>query len=439
MKVLIIGSGGREHALAWKLSLSPLVNKIYIAPGNGGTSLVGENVDIDIVEVVSLAEFARDIGVDLVVIGPELPLSLGLVDELRKFDIATFGPTRNAAQIETSKAFAKEFMIRNHIPTARFKIAATVPEALKALSDIGTPCVIKADGLAAGKGAFIVDTPDAAKQIIEHLLVDKVLGDAGKLIIIEEYLTGLEASFMIVTDGYRILPLATSQDFKRALDGDEGPNTGGMGAFSPAFFLSTDLLHRILQEIMKPAVQGLEREGRTYTGVLYAGLMLTREGPRVLEFNARLGDPEAQAVLPRLDSDFAEICLAAAHQELHRIVANWNRQFCFCVVLASGGYPGRYDKGFPIEGLEEATHLKDVIVFHAGTQKDENMRFKTAGGRVLNIIAMDINLKGARDKAYEAVSRISFQNMHYRRDIGERAVKMLSQLARKLGEADNHE
>ena len=432
MKVLVVGRGGREHAIAWKLALSPNVERVYIAPGNGGTSLIGENIDIDTIEIVRLSEFARDIGVGLVVVGPELPLALGLADELKSLGVPAFGPTRLAAQIEASKAFAKEFMSRHDIPTARFEIAESVHQVEQALKKLGTPCVIKADGLAAGKGAFIVETKEDALKVADHLIEKRVLGDAGKRVVVEAFLSGIEVSFQVITDGYRILPLATSQDFKRAYDHDEGPNTGGMGAYSPAFFMTSDLLHEVIQRIMKPAIQGLESEGRVYTGVLYAGLMLTSEGPKVLEFNCRLGDPETQVVLPRLETDFAEICEATVRGELSRIVARWSRSSCLCVVLASGGYPGKYEKGYPIEGLEDILSMEDVMVFHAGTKRGENGQFYTDGGRVLNVVAMGPTLKHARERAYRAIEKIRFENMHYRKDIGETAIKMIESVAKEI-------
>ncbi|MCS7312971.1 MAG: phosphoribosylamine--glycine ligase, partial [Acidobacteria bacterium] len=410
MRVMIIGSGGREHAIAWKLSTSPGVQKIYVAPGNGGTGLIGQNIDLDVTEVVPLADLARRLDVSLVVVGPELPLALGIVDELRSLGVPVLGPTRMAAQVETSKAFAKDLMRRYAIPTAPFEVVTHMSEVPPALARVGLPCVLKADGLAGGKGTFIVSEEAEALRIAEDLLEKRVLGDAGRTLVIEQLLTGVEVSFQVLTDGFHVLPLATSQDYKRAFDDDQGPNTGGMGAYSPSVYMTPDLHQRIMTEIVKPTLRALDQEGRTFTGILYTGLMLTREGPRVLEFNCRFGDPEVQTLLPRMETHFLEVVDAAVRGELDRVQVRWSREACVCVVLASQGYPGRYEKGRVIMGLADAQALPGVFVFHAGTRRvmtEEDgqsvEQWLTHGGRVLNVCALGKTLRQARERAYEAV------------------------------------
>lgn len=442
MRVMVVGGGGREHALAWKLSTSPGVQKIYVAPGNGGTELVGQNVDLDVTEIVPLADLARQLGVHLVVVGPELPLALGIVDELRNLGVPAFGPTRTAAQVETSKAFAKDLMRRHGIPTAPFEVVTHMGEVPSALARIGLPCVVKADGLAGGKGTFIVHAEAEALRVAEDLLEKRVLGDAGKTLIVEQFLTGVEVSFQVLTDGFHVLPLATSQDYKRAFDDDQGPNTGGMGAYSPSVYMTPELHHRIMNEVVKPTLRALDQEGRTFLGVLYAGLMLTREGPRVLEFNCRFGDPETQAVLPRMDANFLEVLDAAVRCELDRVQVRWAREACVCVVLASQGYPGRYEKGKVITGWTDAQALPGVLVFHAGTRRVVTEeagrpveRWLTHGGRVLNVCALGETLRQARERAYEAVRRVAFEGMFYRTDIALKAVELLDRRGPRTEEA----
>ncbi|GBC84484.1 Phosphoribosylamine--glycine ligase [bacterium HR11] len=436
MRVMVVGGGGREHAIAWKLSMSPGVQKIYVAPGNGGTELIGQNIDLDVTEVVPLADLARRLDVRLVVVGPELPLALGIVDEMRSLGVPVFGPTRMAAQVETSKAFAKDLMRRHGIPTAPFEVVTHMGEVPAVLGRVGLPCVIKADGLAGGKGTFIVHEEAEALRVAEDLLEKRVLGDAGRALVIEQFLTGVEVSFQVLTDGFHVLPLATSQDYKRAFDDDQGPNTGGMGAYSPSVYMTPDLHQRIMNEVVKPTLRALDQEGRTFMGVLYAGLMLTREGPRVLEFNCRFGDPETQAVLPRMEADLLEVLDAAVRGELDRVQVRWTREACVCVVLASQGYPGRYEKGKVITGLADAQALPGVFVFHAGTRRvvtEEDGRpveqWLTHGGRVLNVCALGETLRQARERAYEAVRRIAFDGMFYRSDIALKAVELLDRRA----------
>ncbi len=431
---MVVGSGGREHALTWKLFESPNVDKIYIAPGNGGTEGLGTNVDIDVTEIVNLADFAASVKVDLVVVGPELPLALGLVDEMLNYGVPAFGPMKNASMIESSKVFAKEFMSRNGIPTARFEIVNSMEELSHAIRKFDFPVVLKADGLAAGKGTFIVESRKDALAIGEKLLEQHVLGKAGDMIVVEEYLAGVEVSFQVITDGRTVIPLATSQDFKRAFDGDEGPNTGGMGAFSPVFFLSPDVYRTILNDIVRPTIQALDAEGRRYIGCLYTGIMLTKDGPYVLEYNCRFGDPETQVVLPRMNADFYELCEAAIKGELNRVKCEWYKDACVCVVLASKGYPGSYEKGFPITGINEALQNEGLMVFHAGTKLLEDGTLVTNGGRVLNVVALGDNLREARQKAYDAVDKIQFENKFFRNDIGKKAEDMLKKLAHESRE-----
>ncbi len=442
MRVMVVGSGGREHALAWKLAQSDNVRKIFIAPGNGGTARIGQNLELAVTEIVPLAEMAHRLNIDIVVIGPELPLALGIVDELTQLGVPAFGPTRLAAQIEASKAFAKEFMARHGIPTARFAIVTQMSELEPAVRRFGLPCVIKADGLAGGKGTFIVQTWDQAQRVGEALMEEKILGEAGKILVVEEFLPGIELSFQVISDGLHVLPLATSQDYKRAYDHDEGPNTGGMGAYSPSVLMTAELHQRIMQEIIKPTIQGMDEEGRTFHGVLYAGLMLTKTGPKVLEFNCRFGDPETQVVLPRMDADLAEVLEAAVRRELHRVEVRWRREACLCVVLASRGYPGSYEKGKEITGIDDAEAEPHVTVFCAGvrrevhTENDHTVeKWWTAGGRVLNVVAMGTTLREARDRAYRAIEKIHFAGMFYRTDIGLRAIELLEKIAAQRGQA----
>ncbi|NQT32838.1 MAG: phosphoribosylamine--glycine ligase [Candidatus Omnitrophica bacterium] len=420
MNVLVIGSGGREHALCWKIKQSPKVKDLYCTPGNGGTSIDAKNVDLNVEEHQQVIDFCRKKKIDLVVVGPEAPLAVGISDDLEKAGIFVFGPTYAAARMESSKIFAKELMGRYNIPTASFRIFDNFEKAEEYIRSQGTPIVVKAYGLAAGKGVIIAETQEEAVKSAKDMLVDKVFGSAGSKIIVEEYLTGEEASIIVMTDGENITPLATSQDHKRAFDGDTGPNTGGMGAYSPAPVINDELLDQIMQTVICPTVEGLRNEGILYKGVLYAGLMMTDKGPRVLEYNVRFGDPETQAILPRMRSDLAELLMAAAKGDISGKVIDWDTREAVCVVLASGGYPGSYEKGKVITGLEEALDA-GAIIFHAGTRVD-GKKVVTSGGRVLGAVGMGSDIKEAVDNTYMAVDKINFDGIHYRKDIGYRAI-----------------
>ncbi|GBC83451.1 Phosphoribosylamine--glycine ligase [bacterium HR10] len=420
MRVLVIGSGGREHALVWALARSSGVTEVIGAPGNGGITEQARCVRADVGNPRELADVAEAEGVALTFVGPELPLVNGVADEFARRGLRLVGPDARAAQLEGSKAFAKEFMARHGIPTARFAICTAAAEARRLIASgrFGFPLVIKADGLAAGKGVILAHTPRDAEEVIERFMVQRVLGPAGERVVLEECLTGRECSFFALTDGEFVLPLPPAQDYKRAHDGDHGPNTGGMGAISAPHLLDAATRERILREIVEPTIRAAARDGFPYRGVLYVGLMLTREGPRVLEYNVRLGDPEAQAILPRLESDLLEIGEALVTGSLSRIRPRWSTDATVCVVLASGGYPGSYHTGYPIQGLEDARRLEGVLIFHAGTTRAPDGSFQTAGGRVLNVVARGRTLAEARARAYHATSLITFERMHYRRDIG---------------------
>ena len=419
MKILIVGSGGREHALAWKIAQSPRAEKIYCAPGNGGTRLVAENVPLAETDIAGLADFAARERIGLTVVGPEVPLTMGIVDEFEKRHLAIFGPSKKAAEIEASKIFAKEFMERHRIPTGRFKVADSFDQAKKILAsgEFGYPVVVKADGLAAGKGVVVCPTPKKAEDTAGEMLVQKKFGAAGRRIVIEEFLRGREVSFIVVTDGLRVQPLVTAMDHKAAYDGDKGPNTGGMGAISPSPLMTEKLFREVLATVIMPAVTRLLEEGRKFKGVLYAGLMITESGPRVLEFNGRFGDPETQPQMLRLESDLVDLLTAAVEEDVLRHEVRWSPKPSGCVVVASGGYPVHYEKGKAITGLAEAQAIPGVAIFHAGT-KFENDAYLTTGGRVLGVCASDNDLAGTMGKIYEACGRIYFEAMHYRRDIG---------------------
>ena len=416
MKILIVGSGGREHALVWKISQSKRVSKIFAAPGNPGMSNLAESVDIKPSNIIELADFAREEKIDLTVVGPEQPLGLGIVDEFNSRNLKIFGPTQKAAMIETSKSFAKEFMRKNNIPTPAFKIINSAVDALEYFKTVAFPLVIKVDGLAAGKGVYICQKKEEAEAGIKEIMLEGKFGKSGEKVVIEEFLKGQEMSFMVVCDGKRIMPLASSMDYKKALDNDKGPNTGGMGAISPAPLISKDLFNAIMKNIIEPTVSGLKFENKKYKGILYAGLMITREGPKVLEFNARFGDPETQVVLMRLKSDLVDILEGAADENIFDVSADWDKNVSGCVVLAAKGYPGPYVKGQKIQGLERAK-VMGLEVFHAGTAQDKD-GLVTAGGRVLNICAAAPTLKEAMDKIYNGISFIAFEDMSFRRDIG---------------------
>lgn len=427
MNILVVGSGGREHALCWKISKSPKCKKLYCAPGNGGISEVAELVGIQADDVDSLLKFAKNNSIALTVVGPEVPLVKGIVDAFNKEGLKIFGPTAGLATIEGSKVFAKELMKRFGVPTADFRVFDNSDEALKYLDTKTAPIVIKADGLAAGKGVVVAKTIDEAKAAVKKMMIGKVFGSAGEKIVIEDCLSGEEASIIVISDGSNIVPMASSQDHKRAFDHDMGPNTGGMGAYSPAPAVTDEIFQKIINTAIMPVIQGLRREGTPYKGVLYAGIMLTDKGPYVLEFNARFGDPETQAILPRLKTDLVDIIEKSIDGNLEGFKPEWDPRPCVSVVLASGGYPDKFEKGMEIAGTDDAKLMRDVFVFHAGTASgrratDKGKIFITSGGRVLNVTALGINFKGAIDNCYNAVSKIRFDDMHYRRDIGQKAV-----------------
>jgi len=424
MKVLVIGSGGREHALVWKISQSPKVKRVYCAPGNAGIGETAELVPIGAEEIEKLADFARSEKIDLTIVGPELPLTLGIADTFKKNGLKIFGAGREAAKLEGSKAFAKEVMRENQIPTASFAIFSDAVSARGYLREQRPPYVVKADGLAAGKGVLICSSREEAEAAIEEVIVRKIFGPAGERVVIEEFLEGEEASFMALSDGESFLPLAPSQDHKRVFDGDQGPNTGGMGAYSPAPVISPEIHRRIVDEILKPLLRGLKNRGIHYSGVIYVGLMITKEGPKVLEFNVRFGDPECQAVLMCLRSDLVPLLEAAVEGKLDRVEAQWGEEASVCVVLCSGGYPGNYEKGKEIRGLEKLRNWQRGFVFHAGTMKKDS-RWLTSGGRVLGVTALGSSIAEAVSEVYRAVSEIQWEGMHYRRDIAERALKRM--------------
>jgi len=433
MKVFVIGSGGREHALVWSLARSPNVKQIYSATSNAGIVRQTIRADVNAGDVNSIADFAAREKIDLVVVGPEQPLVDGLVDALTARGVAAFGPSQSAARLEGSKVFAKEFMARHHIPTASYRIAGKPEDALKATSDgsFNFPVVVKAEGLAAGKGVIIAEDEAQARQAIRDLLVDRKLGDAGARLVIEECLAGRELSYLVFSDGKDFAPMPVAQDHKRAFDGDRGPNTGGMGAFSTPGLLDDQLEKRIISEVVEPTLEAARAEGFPFRGVLYCGLMLTADGPKALEYNVRFGDPETQAILRRLDSDFAEIAFAVARGELSRVKPQWSDETTTCVVMASAGYPanslpnwlGGYATGKTITGIDEAERLERVVVFHAGTKLNANGEVEPAGGRVLGVTARAASLDEATARAYEAMSRIQFEGMQFRRDIGRKSKK----------------
>ena len=421
MKVLIIGAGGREHALAWKLRQSKKVSAVFTAPGNPGTRLHGENRIIPAEDVEGLLAFAVKEKIDLTVVGPELPLTLGIVDAFTSAGLKIFGPTRRAAELEGSKVFCKELLVKYNIPTAWYKKFEDYEKAASYIDTHDAPYVVKADGLAAGKGVIICKTKKEALDAVDLIIRKKAFGIAGKRVIIEEFLEGEEASFLAVTDGVTVVPLAPAQDHKAIFDGDRGPNTGGMGAYSPAPLVTEALEKEIMDTIMVPTVKAMKAEGRPYKGVLYAGLMISKGRPKVLEFNCRFGDPETQPILMRMEDDLFDLLMAVTEGRLNGVTLKWGRP-AVCVVMSSKGYPGDYRKGDEIKGLDEASKLKDVMVFHAGTATKEG-RVVTSGGRVLGVTALGKDIKGAIENAYRAVSLITWDGAHYRKDIGKKALK----------------
>lgn len=419
MKVMVVGGGGREHTLVWKIKQSPLVKKIYCAPGNAGIERIAVCINIPAEDIEALAEFALNEKIDLTVVGPEAPLTLGIVDEFEKRGLKVFGPSKKAAEIEGSKVFAKELMERYGIPTAHYRVFDDPIEAGEYIKDKGAPVVVKADGLAAGKGVIVALTEDEALDGVKRIMKDREFGRAGDRIVVEEYLEGPEVSILAFTDGNTVIPMVSAQDHKRVYDNDRGPNTGGMGAFAPSPVYTPDIARVVEKEILKKAVDAMKRENRPYKGVLYAGLMITSKGPKVLEFNCRFGDPETQAVLPLLESDLVPVMQAVIDSRLDEAEIRWKDKKAVCVIMASGGYPRKYEKGFKITGIEEAEKIEGITVFHAGTAK-EGDSIVTAGGRVLGVTALGDNLDSAARLAYKGVEKISFKGAHYRKDIGRK-------------------
>ncbi|OGW76125.1 MAG: phosphoribosylamine--glycine ligase [Omnitrophica bacterium RBG_13_46_9] len=444
MKILIVGQGGREHALAWKIRQTTKVKTLYCAPGNGGTAQISQNIPIEADDLIGLRNFCEEEKVDLTVVGPEMPLSLGITDLFKEKGLRVFGPSRAAAQLEASKVFTKELSRSENIPTADFEIFEDAKKAKDFVKSKGAPIVVKADGLAAGKGVIVAKEESEALEAIDEIMVKRTFGSSGNKVIVEECLEGEEASIIVVSDGENIVPLASSQDHKRVFDGDRGPNTGGMGAYSPAPAVTDKVFNDTISSIIKPAIRGMRKKGIDYRGALYAGVMLSKGEPKLLEFNVRFGDPETQAIFPRLKSDFLELIELAIDGSLKNYSLGWDERSCVCVVMAAGGYPGRYEKGKEIFGIEKALEITDTLVFHAGTDivrenkplcgtatyDKKKGKVITNGGRVLNVIGLGKDIKKAIDKAYSACGKIKFDGMHYRKDIGYRAVGRLKSKAR---------
>jgi len=424
MKVLVIGSGGREHALVWKISQSPRVKKIYCAPGNAGIAQLAECLSISAQDVKGLTSRAEKERVDLTVVGPEAPLTLGIVEAFKEKGMRIFGPSQKAAEIEGSKAFAKDLMKKYGIPTGDSRTFTDHGSAVKYAKGKGVPLVVKADGLAAGKGVIICRSVDEALSALDLIMVQKAFGAAGGKVVVEEFLEGEEASFLAFTDGETVLPLPTSQDHKAIYDKDQGPNTGGMGAYSPAPVVNEKVHREVMEKVMIPTVRGMAKEGRKYQGVLYAGLMIKEEKTKVLEFNARFGDPEAQPLLMRMKSDLVPVLEATIDGNLAEQKVKWEDRASVCVVIASGGYPGSYEKGKVISGLQEAARVRDTFVFHAGTTFKEG-KVVTNGGRVLGVTALGSGIQEAIQRAYEAVAKISWEGAYYRKDIGQKALQRM--------------
>lgn len=420
MKVLVVGSGGREHALCWKIAQRP-DTEVYVAPGNIGMVDVATLVNIKVDDIAGLVDFAKAEGIDLTVVGPELPLTLGIVDAFQEAGLACFGPNKAAAKLEGSKAFSKGLMKKYGIPTAAFDTFTDVDKAKAFVDEIGVPCVVKADGLAAGKGVIICMTREEADKAIEDMLTDHAFGDASATIVIEEYMVGPEVSVLAFADGKSVLPMVSAQDHKRIFDGDKGPNTGGMGAYSPAPVYTEALSAEVNKTIIEPTIAAMAAEGTPFTGILYTGLMLTEKGPRVLEYNVRFGDPETQPIMVRMKSDIVALFQACVDGKLDEATLEWHDEAAVCVIMASGGYPASSEKGVPIHGLDDIA-AEEAIVFHSGTAEKDG-EIVTNGGRVLGVTAKDATIKGAIDKAYAAVEKINFDHMQFRRDIGARALQ----------------
>ena len=426
MKVLVIGGGGREHALAWKAAQSPRVDKVYVAPGNAGTAIDDklENIAIDAEDIDALLAFALKEAIELTIVGPEVPLVAGVVDRFQAGVLRIFGPSAAAAELEGSKAFSKDFLARHHIPSAAYGNFTDLDQAVAYIRQQGAPIVVKADGLAAGKGVILAKTEQQAIDACQDMLAGNAFGDAGHRVVVEEFLTGEEASFIVMVDGEHVLPLASSQDHKARDEGDSGPNTGGMGAYSPAPVVTDELHRRIMDDVIWPTVRGMAADGKPYSGFLYAGIMIAPDGsPRVLEYNVRFGDPETQPIMLRLKSDLVELCEAALDRRLDQVQAEWDARASLGVVLAAGGYPGSYEKGHVISGLD-AVQGNDVQVFHAGTRL-EGADIVTTGGRVLCVCALGEDVAEAQRRAYAAVDKISWKDVYFRRDIGHRAIARL--------------
>lgn len=421
MKILVIGGGGREHALVWKIAQSPLVKQIFCAPGNPGTAQLATNLPIKVEEIDKLLGFAKTEGIDLAVVGPELPLSLGIVDLFREYGVKIFGPSRAAARIEASKAFSKDLMHKYAIPTAAYGVFTEIPAAEAFIRKTGAPIVVKADGLAAGKGVIIAQTEAEAIAAVQDMLSGNAFGDAGSRVVVEEFLTGEEASFLAITDGKFVIPLASAQDHKAIFDGDQGPNTGGMGAYSPAPVVTAEVHQKAMEQVVQRAVDGMAAEGCAYQGIVYAGLMVKDGEVKTLEFNARFGDPECQPLLMRMKSDLVPLLLAVAEGDLSGHSIEWHDQAAICVVMAAEGYPGDYPKGDTITGIEAAEQVADVTVFHAGTAEKDD-RIVTAGGRVLGVTALGNTVAAAIERAYQGVEKISWRGVQFRRDIGKKAL-----------------
>lgn len=422
MNILVVGSGGREHALVWRIAKSRKIKKLFCAPGNPGIAQLAECVHIKADDISGLRDFAVKEKIDLTIVGPELPLTLGIVDSFEDKALNIFGPSKKAAELEGSKVFAKDLMQKYKVPTADYRVFKNPKEAKEYVKGHSLPLVVKADGLAAGKGVVICKTEEEALDAIKLIMEKKAFGKAGDRLIIEDFLKGEEASFLAITDGHTVVPLPPCQDHKAVFDKDKGPNTGGMGAYSPTPLITQKLKEEVMTRVMIPTVRAMEKEGRPYKGVLYAGLMITKDGPKVLEYNCRFGDPETQPIMMRLRNDIIDVLLATVDGRLSKIKLNCDNRVALCVVMTSKGYPGTYEKEKEIKGIEDASKLKDVVVFHAGTAANGD-KLVTAGGRVLGVTAMGVGIKRAINKAYTAVSRIKWEGVHYRKDIGEKAIR----------------
>ncbi|MFC1576603.1 phosphoribosylamine--glycine ligase [Candidatus Omnitrophota bacterium] len=420
MKVLVVGQGGREHAILWKLKQSPKIKELYAAPGNGGTAEVATNVPIKQDDLAGLVKFCEEKKIDFTVVGPEAPLAAGIVDLFEERGLAVFGASKAAAELEASKIFTKELCKAENIPTAKCEVFRDAGKARNFVRKVGAPIVVKADGLAAGKGVIVAATVEEAIRSVDMIMIERAFGRAGDNIIVEECLEGEEASIIVVSDGENIVPLASSQDHKRVSDGDKGPNTGGMGAYSPAPVVTEEIFNTTVSKIIKPTIKAMKKRGSPVKGVLYAGIMVTKQGPKLLEFNVRFGDPETQAILPRLESDLVELMELTCKGALKNYSLKWDKRNCVCVVVASGGYPVKYEKGKEITGIKKALSLKDTFVFHAGTKLDKTL--VTSGGRVLNVVALGDDIKDAIKNVYRACELIKFDSMHYRKDIGHKAL-----------------